>query len=82
MRTETQSANYGSLLQIERLMSDREMIGRAEDLSVFAIPGGRSRGKQRALSAKIKLGCKKIHEAMQSTLLICHILAPVRQQQK
>ena len=49
------SANYGSLLQIERLMSDREMLGRAEDLSVFAIPGGRSWGKQRALSAKIKL---------------------------
>ena len=49
------SANYGSLLQIERLMSDGEMLGRGEDLSVFAIPGGRSRGKQRALSAKIKL---------------------------
>ena len=48
------SANYGSLLQIERLMSGREMLGRAEDLSVFAIPGGRSRGKQRALCAKIK----------------------------
>ena len=49
------SANYGSLLQIERLMSDREMFGRAEDLSVFAIPGGRSQGKQQALSANIKL---------------------------
>ena len=49
------SANYGSLLQIERLMSGREMLGRAEDLSVFAIPGGQSQGKQRALSAKIKL---------------------------
>ena len=34
------SANYGSLLQIQRLMSNREMFGRAEDLSVFAIPGG------------------------------------------
>ena len=34
------------------------MLGRAEDLSVFAIPGGRRRGKQRALSAKIKLWCK------------------------
>ena len=43
------SANYGSLLQIQRLMSDRRMFGRAEDLSVFAIPGGRSRGKQRVL---------------------------------
>ena len=49
------SANYGSLLQIERLMSDREVPGRTEDLSVFAIPGGRSRGKQIALSAQIKL---------------------------
>ena len=55
MRTETILQNYGSLLQIERLMSDREMLGRAEDLSVFAIPGRRGRGKQRALSAKIKL---------------------------
>ena len=43
------------LLQIERLMSDREMFGRAEHLSVFAIPGGRSLVKQRALSANIKL---------------------------
>ena len=34
------SANYRPLLQIERLMSDREMFGSAEDLSVFAIPGG------------------------------------------
>ena len=31
------------------------MFGRAEDLSVFAISGGRSRGKQRALSANFKL---------------------------
>ena len=38
------SANYRPLLQIERLMSDREMFVRAEDLSVFTIPGGRSRG--------------------------------------
>ena len=30
------SANYESLLQIQRLMSNREMLGRAEDLSVFA----------------------------------------------
>ena len=36
------SANYGSLLQIQRVMSDREMFGRAEDLSVFAIPWRRS----------------------------------------
>ena len=36
------STNYRPLLQIERLMSDREMSARAEDLSVFAIPGGRS----------------------------------------
>ena len=43
------------LLQIERLMSDRETFGRAGDLSVFSIPGGRSRGNQRALSANIKL---------------------------
>ena len=53
------SANYRPLLQIERLMSDREMFVRAEDLSVFTIPGGRSRGKQRALSANIRLRCKK-----------------------
>ena len=33
------SANYGSLLQIQRLMSDRELFGRAEDLSVFTIQG-------------------------------------------
>ena len=33
------SANYRSPLQIERLMSDREMFVRAEDLSVFTIPG-------------------------------------------
>ena len=33
------SANYGSLRQIQRLMSNREMFGRAENLSVFAIPG-------------------------------------------
>ena len=33
------SANYKPLLQIERLMSDREMFGRTEDLSDFAIPG-------------------------------------------
>ena len=38
------SADYGSLLQIQKLLSDRKMFGRAEDLSVFAIPGGRSRG--------------------------------------
>ena len=49
------SANYRPLLQIERLMSDREMFGRAEDLSVFAIPGGRSLVKKRALSANIEL---------------------------
>ena len=49
------SANHGSLLQIQRSMSNREMFGRAEDLSVFAIPGGRVRGKQRALSANIRL---------------------------
>ena len=49
------SANYGSLLQIQKLMLDRKMFGRAEDLSVFAIPGRRSRGKQRMLSANIKL---------------------------
>ena len=49
------SANYRPLFQVERLMSDRKIFGRTEDLSVFAIPGGRSRGKQRALSANIKL---------------------------
>ena len=48
------SANYGSLLQIEMLMSDIEM-GRVEDLSVFSIPDGRSLGKKRALCANIKL---------------------------
>ena len=36
MRTETILQNMD--LQTERLMSDREMFGRAEDLSVFAIP--------------------------------------------
>ena len=36
------SAKYGSLLQIQRLMSDRKMFGRAEDLSVFAIPETKS----------------------------------------
>ena len=40
------SASYGSPPQIQRLMSDRKMFGRAEDLSVFAIPEERSRGKQ------------------------------------
>ena len=35
------SANYGSPLQIQRSMSNREMFGRADDLSVFAVPGGR-----------------------------------------
>ena len=40
------SANYGSLLQIQRLMSDRKMFGREEDLSIFVIPGGQSLGKQ------------------------------------
>ena len=40
---------------IQRLMSDRKMFGREEDLSVFAIPGGRCREKQRVLSANIKL---------------------------
>ena len=49
------SENYESLLQIQRLMSNREMFGRADDRSVFAISGGRSRGKRRALSANIKL---------------------------
>ena len=39
-------------------MSDRKILGRAEDLSVFAIPEGQSRGKQRVLSTKIKLWCK------------------------
>ena len=48
------SANYGSLLQIERLMSDRERLGRAEELS-FCHSRGTKSGKQRALSAKIKL---------------------------
>ena len=43
------------LLQIEKLMSDREMFGRADDLSVFSIPRGRSRANQGALSANIKL---------------------------
>ena len=43
MRTET---ILRIMDQIQRLMSDKEMFGRAEDLSVFAIPGGRSRGKQ------------------------------------
>ena len=43
-------------------MSDRKMFGKAEDLSVFAIPEGRSRGKQRVLSANIKLWSKKIHD--------------------
>ena len=33
------SANYRQLLQIERLMSDREMFGRAEDLSVLPFQG-------------------------------------------
>ena len=33
------SAIYGSLLRIQRLMSNRDMFGRAEDLSVFAISG-------------------------------------------
>ena len=28
------SANYGSLLHIQRLMSDRKMFGREDDLSV------------------------------------------------
>ena len=42
------SANYRPLLQVERLMSDREIFGGAEDLSVFAIPGGQSLVKQRA----------------------------------
>ena len=49
------SANYRPLLQIERLMSDREMFVRAEGLSVVTIQRGRSRGKQRALSANIRL---------------------------
>ena len=31
------SANYGSLLQIQRLMSGRKMFGRAEDLSVLPL---------------------------------------------
>ena len=69
------SANYGSLLQIQRLMSNREMFGKAADLSVFAIPRGRSRRKQRPLSANIKLRCKKIHKVKQSALLNCHSLA-------
>ena len=34
------SSNYGSLFQIQRLMSDIEMFGRAEDPTVFSIPGG------------------------------------------
>ena len=37
------------------LMSDRELFERAEDLSVFTIPEGRSLGKKRELSANIKL---------------------------
>ena len=53
------SENYGSLFQIQRLTSNREMFGRAEDLSVFAIPGGRVRGKQQALSANIRFDAKK-----------------------
>ena len=69
------SANYRSLLQIERLMSDREMLVRAEDLSVFAIPGGR---KERCLLG-LNFDAKKIQEVMQSALLNCHILTPIRQ---
>ena len=72
------SANYGSLLQIQRLMSNREMFGRAEDLSVFAIPGGRVRGKQRALPLTSDFDAKN-HEVKQSALLYCHILAHVQQ---
>ena len=53
------SANYGSLLQIERLMSDREMFRRAEDLSVFAIPGGRSRGSNERCPLTLNFDAKK-----------------------
>ena len=48
-----------TLFQIQRLMSNREMFGRAEDQSVFAIPGGRVRKKQRALSTNIRLLMQK-----------------------
>ena len=51
------------LFQIERLMSDREMFGRAEDLSAFAITEWRSLVKQQALSPNnINFDAKKIHE--------------------
>ena len=50
------SANYGSLLQIkDSCQTERCLEGQSiYHLSVFAIPGGRSRGKQRALQTLIQ----------------------------
>ena len=39
MRTETVLQNYGSLLQMQRLMSNREMFGSAEDLQFLPFQG-------------------------------------------
>ena len=74
------SANYRPLLQIERLIPGREMFGRAEDLSVSAIPGGTKSGEcNERCPLTLNFDAKKIHEVKQRALLNCHILAPVKQ---
>ena len=59
-------------------MSDREMFGRAEDLSVSAIPEGRSRGKQQGLSANIKLDAKNSQSEAERALELPYF-SPVQQ---
>ena len=55
------SANYGSLLQTERLMSDREMLGRAENLSVFAkFQGDEVGGSKERCPLQLNFDAKKV----------------------
>ena len=67
------------LLQIERLMSDREMFGRADDLSVFLFREDEVGESKKRCPLTLNFDAKKIHEVKQSALLNCHILAPVKQ---
>ena len=56
------------LLQIERLMSDREMFGRAGDLSVFPFREDEVGETKERCPLTSNFDAKKIHEVKQSSL--------------
>ena len=56
------SANYGSLLQIQRLMSNREMFGRAEDFQFLPFQGDEFGGGNKRCPLTSDFEAKKFTE--------------------